>query len=129
MTAASKAENMVAGRELDALVAERVMGWTRGPEKNPPNRTWPIASSRTWRAPDSHHARALPRYSTLIDDAWQVVAKMRADGFGFSLTDDQGETWTAEFWNPVIRLTADTAPLAICRTALIAAVEPEAGRV
>jgi hypothetical protein len=64
---------MKAGRRLDALVAENVMGWRRAPKTNPPNRHWPIAGTRTWRRPRSPLAVALPHYSTNIAAAWMVA--------------------------------------------------------
>jgi hypothetical protein len=70
-------EHLEASRELDALVAEKVMGWTRGPATNPPNRHWPLDESRAWRAPDAPHARALPHYSTDLAATARVIVRVR----------------------------------------------------
>jgi len=71
---------MKAGRELDALIAEKVMGYEVG---------WGIQSVsggiRTRKNPQALHAHAdgevvrvdLPHYSTQIADAWLVVERFR----------------------------------------------------
>ena len=119
--------NLPAGPELDALVAERVLGWTnvhlawgnvRGvpPEyadKQPPDRTVNFPGVL---------------WSSVISSAWKVVDAMEARGYHLQLTDEwmSYPRWRAEFrsaetirpgWNLV---KADTAPLAICRAALAA---------
>ncbi len=92
-----------AGRELDALVAEKVMG------DLPPR------------------GYSIPDYSTSISAAWEVVEKLIADShivaLGVSwdaakdhwkfLMRDFGEIVNTEYWP-----SAPTAPLAICRAAL-----------
>ena len=92
---------MKAGRELDALIAEKVMGWSKEQVE-----TWPVS---------------VPHYSSRIQDAWLVVAKFPqvaiygphdlwlvrfSDREGVSINDidDPGR--------------GDTAPLAICLAAL-----------
>lgn len=88
-------------RELDALVAEKVMGY--GPKNDP-----------------CHAGEWSP--STSISAAWEVVENMKEDGDVFI------EWWQDDLWtvsnkpigvrdNGVI-LEADTAPLAICLAAL-----------
>lgn len=87
---------MKAGRELDALVAEKVMEdpcptvdiytasvapWPKGP-----SHTWGISTlvstgERSW------YYRG-PRYSTSIADAWRVVEKMKEDGWRWTICDD-----------------------------------------
>ena len=104
-----------AGPELDALIAEKVAGITRN--------------------------RPIPPYSTDIAAAWTVVeAMIRKDGVYFgcphfkhkhqnlaSLGYPEGtECWycvlNTKLLNKVV-LCADTAPLAICRAALLWAVK------
>lgn len=103
------------GPELDALIAEKVTGITRN--------------------------RPIPPYSTDIAAAWTVVETMiRKDGVYFgcphfkhkhqnlaSLGYPEGtECWycvlNTKLLNKVV-LCADTAPLAICRAALLWAVK------
>ena len=102
---------MEAGRELDALVAEKVM---RAKAKGDTfdHIMWP------------------PHYSTRIEDAWEVVEKMQADGWFWNIDYDYGElvagfgkgrdsegdlSWHYE--------QAETTPHAICLAALKAVEE------
>ena len=86
-----KASDLPAGRELDALVAERVIGWqwmqwdrlegipedhqgrflalAGQPEAHAANMDLPLAK---------HALMSVPYYSTDIDAAWHVVEAMRA---------------------------------------------------
>ena len=63
---------MKPGRELDAIVAERVMGYE--------------VRDETWRQPPSSSWREVPHYSSDIAAAWEVVERMRADGWKLYLT-------------------------------------------
>lgn len=59
-----------AGRELDALVAEKVMGWI--PSTSPrAERPWQMAPSGSGPGSMSH----VPHYSTDIADAWLIVER------------------------------------------------------
>jgi hypothetical protein len=125
-------EVMKAGRELDALVAEKVMGWQRitGPKTDydgpceygdvliPPT----ISEDEAFRMMPPKGA--IPFYyfvnrnwSTNISDAWQVQEKSIActmfrdtDGYEVDLVYKRSQGW--------IRGVAETAPLAICLAAL-----------
>jgi hypothetical protein len=103
---------MQPGRELDALVAERVMGWTdfwrRGEHilygYPPVERSMGIDAER----------HPVPHYSTDITAAWELVEKFRLtvtpwSTQGWIATVEPGEGW----YSP-----ADTAPHAICLAAL-----------
>lgn len=73
---------MIPGRELDVLVAEKVMGW-KWPEGRCPVCGWPYADSQERGCLPggcSQRPRPLipasinyPRYSTRIEDAWKVM--------------------------------------------------------
>ncbi len=85
---------LVAGRELDALIATKVMG-------------------------KPADARRIARYSTSMEAAWLVVAKISRDyrvsvtgggTFNVCTLDDAFVVFICE--------SAETAPLAICRAAL-----------
>jgi hypothetical protein len=84
--------DVMTDRELDALCAERVMGWTRlqppfcndgyrliewytppQPTDSQTNGLMPVDSSR------------VPCFSTYMDRAWQVVEKMREQGWTFNI--------------------------------------------
>lgn len=118
---------MNAGPELDALIATKVMGWTRGISD--------VCNVLGWRTPDSiwvHDADGVPHYSTDIAAAWEVVEQLKAhkDYVSFGLTDDSNSStatfanfegvWFAGFGLGVGGecVGAATAPLAICLAAL-----------
>jgi hypothetical protein len=99
--------HLTAGRELDALVVEKVMGWDMAK---------PLGSEPPME---------LPRYSGDIAAAWLVAEKMLGLGWGqvdLSRDWDSGK-WTAGFgtWQEGgkrVERTGNTAPLAICLAAL-----------
>jgi hypothetical protein len=105
-----------AGRELDTLVAEKVMGWRR---KEEPSDIWCLSPPWVTRHGALVPFSQTPGYSTEIDAAWQVIEAMQAYCCDFTL-EKAGSAWYAEFI--VGSAGADTAPLAICLAAL-AAVE------
>ncbi len=89
---------MEAGRELDALVAEKVMGWE--------DRRMVGLASPGWLKPGSSQLHNLPRYSANIRDAWEVVEKLKADGWNIHMdsvgfnNEDEGE-WRTHFSHDV----------------------------
>ena len=113
--------NMPAGRVLDALVAEKVMDWHWYKFLDP---KLVDEAKGAWLDKDNRvmHNEWLP--STDIADAWQVVEKMQS----FELEMDYQESWHAyvnfpgEEWYSSI---GDTAPLTICRAALLAVMDAE----
>lgn len=128
--------DLPAGRELDALIAERVMGW-KVIETDDCN-----GEDNFWLSKDGQHPfegeygddLELPAYSTSIADAWKVVEKMRAARtWDFSVSWHQGydtafgvDGWECEIngWDDTRYervATSDiqkTAPHAICLAAL-----------
>lgn len=105
---------MEEGRDLDALVAEKVMGWKYYPASagtmqpiNPPY----------WINPDRQSLDAIedwpPSYSTDIDAAWEVVEKLAGT---FRLEYEKYSDWDCELG--LGSAHAKTAPLAICLAAL-----------
>ncbi len=110
---------MKAGRELDALVAEKVMGWVFQKATRP-------FEYPGWSLPngDFKNIAELPPVSTNIAAAWQVVEKVReltvslnnADGWECCFSTTNGSFLVAgdeEFYG-----RASTAPHAICLAAL-----------
>ena len=95
-----------AGRELDALVAVEVMGWTKLGE-------W------LWRNSDERDFSDPPRYSTTGDGMLAVLERMRELGWygrtGF-LPDGCAEFQHAT--GHVVGGIADTLPHAVCLAAL-----------
>lgn len=104
------AETIPAGRELDALVAEKVMGFEVTNYE-------PIGIRKGgWILP-------IPNYSTEIKDAWEVVEKLNL--FEKYLLAKSDVNWCIggdfsrelSFEEQAIA-SGNTAPLAICRAAL-----------
>lgn len=132
---------MEAGRELDALVAERVIGakWYAFTDPGDTGtsrilrldsdargslRRGLIVPAQMDEPIDSFYGYdGLPRYSTDIGAAWEVAEKMVSDGHVFIVkgdglrTGDFSPRWTVLCDN-LPRTDADSAPLAICRAAL-----------
>jgi hypothetical protein len=116
-----------AGVKLDELVAVKVMGWRyRDGSLAPPGRRRESAG-----APPG---AGVPRYSTDIAAAWQVVERLRPHADWFDLNRRKVKRkWACAFlpWFPVVRnreITAGTAPHAICRAALNVVAQIEALR-
>jgi hypothetical protein len=133
--------NMPAGKEIDALIAEKVMGWHKGDSYG----------REVWLDTDERYQRGIARENGFEDDedfhllhwhpsesilwAWEVIEKMQEiDSHwspGVNWDDDDGDgnpMWVASFtyygedesqfqqnevWDK-------SAPLAICRAALLA---------
>ena len=117
-------DEMQAGPEMNALVAEKVMGWTRCSNEDCQGCDHPIyltggrwivrVPGRDWDDDDYIFAP-----STGISAAWMVVEKMREMGFMFRL--QSFDTVGAEFqqpWGFFVSSSATTAPPAICKAAL-----------
>jgi hypothetical protein len=109
--------SMEAGREMDALVARRVMLL--------PN----VAQEKqrvSWADGNGFHL--VEHYSTAISDAWQVVEKMRENFYALYIAG--GSLYHVAFYNSdpppgsSDMIVHPSAPLAICRAALLAALEP-----
>lgn len=124
-------DDLVAGPELDALVAEKVMGWTRH---------YPIQEEdggasdfdSDWFEDPKGNPSDVPNYSEDIAAAWAVVEKMRP--LNVDLTNHaRAERWCCVFFDrdggsdgfiPELKgrfqeyTVAAAAPLAICRAAL-----------
>jgi len=104
-------------RELDALVAEKVMGVE---VSQPDGSSSGYLHIREW-------GEELPRYSSDIAAAWSVVEKLRGEeGFAIDLTSVGSPTswdWNVHIEHPTDEAgywlgTAKEAPRAICLAAL-----------
>lgn len=123
-------ESREAGRELDALIAEKVMGWTVDP-------IYRMYTGAGMRHAVGNNLDTRFNPSTNIAAAWEVVEKMRERGDWVNLEGDK-EGWMVEVWpftaddswagggfyGEDVKAKADTAPLAICRAALKALNTP-----
>lgn len=126
-------DELAAGPALDALVAEKVLGW----EYHPDNAvfTW-------WQAPNDSWHDAPPPYSTDIAAAWQVVETMvDVDGpygaykWSFGMEYSSVIDWVVDFTPrkghpqarnyPAFQASSTSPAEAICKAAL-AAVQSEA---
>lgn len=130
-----KAKLPEAGWELDALVAEKVMGWHPLTSDVPPN---------AWSTPLGVISWATSSYRSFqpsvdIAAAWQVVEKTGMHifnrAFPYGARDNSKERWHAafgmcdDFGCAASCANAETAPLAICIAALrrVGAVPPFPG--
>ncbi len=123
-----EASEVEAGPELDALVAEKVMGCR---VVHCRDGTYKLRVPGSYDRVDfvtAEGARsACPKYSTDIAAAWEVMEKMAKEGYK-PCVGMNGHCWDATMRVDIATTTEDewmsanTAPLAICRAAL-AAVE------
>lgn len=117
-------DQMPAGREMDSLIAERVMGWTvfYGEHNGYDLLDDEIANGYPPDEEPEGVPFEIPNYSTDIAAAWEVVEKMKNYLFVCGRTDDG--IWEAYFFpvnsgiGKLSEAHGDTAPSAICRAAL-----------
>jgi len=120
-------DEMVAGPELDRLVAEEVMGWHLAlgdwnSELLRRSQVWLNESGAYMREAENSGIGGRPfKPSTDISAAWEVVERFRQHG-GQPLVywDADKQRWLAGMGDDFLSDTwsAWTAPLAICRAAL-----------
>lgn len=124
-------EQHEAGRKLDALIAERLMGYTDVHFNGPTDR---LANLWYGHAPGEEWHSEPPEYSTDMAEAWKVVERLVALGYWISLSHN-GNTHAAAWDFRIVdrknerdrHITiSETAPLAICCTALKAQIEESA---
>lgn len=103
-------------REIDALVAEKVMGWTH--HVTPMGRVWHRHDGDPHSNAYVGDDEAIPHYTEIISATWLIVEKFH----WFALTKhtyERGIEYEASFPpRPVEPSRANTAPLAICLAAL-----------
>ncbi len=114
------------GRDLDALVAEKVMGWI-GIEKKPIANAFGQTVLEDYVGQPSIGATQpvlVPRYSTMIQEAWKVADKLRGEVQFVAVISGKGpqgaQPWICKInrEGSFLEERADTAPLAICLAAL-----------
>ena len=128
MTAATEVRR---GPQTDVVVAERVLGWSWVARRNGGGPYRALRSDRgklvAMERDGTVWVRGCPGFSGDMAAAWRVVEALRADGWWFSLTQDNTDIWDVCFWRgerkgwfPTVevRACAKFAPLAICRAAL-----------
>ena len=109
-------------RELDAEVAEKVMGW-QPPDKSQDIDKWHESIKGHW-----FEVLELPRFSTSIADAWLVVEEMDKQQLDISIDKAWNTGWLVQFTNEPFggpkefrvcgQGRGDTAPEAICHASL-----------
>jgi len=120
--------DLPAGRDLDALVAEKMMGWITGEHNGrkvigpPVGNMGPIGDPGVWAYADEVPVDWILPYSTSIAAAWQVVEEIKRRGLHWWIADCSGG-YGAHVRFEHDRRTfasaeAETLPLAICRAAL-----------
>ena len=127
------------GRELDAWIAEKVLGkkvaWVESPEAA--NREW-LAKGAPYTVDELHMIWALPGYSTEIAAAWELVEAAAKEGHTVAVDySNVTNRWAAYVSGSrqacqghyVVGdggyAEATTAPEAICKAALLAAMSKE----
>ena len=143
--------NMKPGRYLDALIAENVLNWKpwivkRGeythfvwqkhgqPEPYKQYRDWEKQKDGYTQVagsiydPMKHVEDGLPRFSAELNRAWEVINFLHGLGWASSVENDL-HAYCCRFDNiqgiykPVVAYGRSSAPLAICRAALLIACE------
>lgn len=109
---------MKPGRELDALVAEKVMGWQIFGDEG----VHPRHKDLFDKTPHWSMLREYPCYSEKIAAAWEVVGKIN-DCLHLKEHGVKGvwEVFFCGYHGSIV--SADTAPEAICKAALLAVME------
>lgn len=105
------------GRDLDIAVAVHVMGWTL---ISPNTKIRAQTPKGIGYAPGIATPMTIPFYSKHIQAAWLVMEKMTAPPIYFKLDFDY-MGWYCRF-RETDAIECETAPLAICRAALKAAL-------
>jgi hypothetical protein len=120
-------DKMPEGREMDALIAEKVMGLNVKPVFHPKNEL-KFMPGFVWRYEDAWEHPEIKDYSTDIAKAWEVVEKLNTHIIIERL--EYREDWYCEIsgisnsaGEQLHSTTAPTAPLAICRAALKAVIQ------
>lgn len=115
--------DMEGGPQMDQAVAERLMGWERREHTG----LWTHNPTRQW----SVQPYLIPRYSTTIKQAWEVLGRFEGahlevtqwSSGGWQVTIGANSLADGTLLRAAVTLTqnewADTAPLAICRAALL----------
>ncbi len=107
-------------REIDALIAEHVMGFIA--IKDPLwVQVYDAVDGWVEATPDGERRRSMPLYSTDIAAAWEVVEKLQPLFFRVEQRGTKQEYWFSDIWvgpGQKGHWEADTAPMAICLAAL-----------
>lgn len=130
-------DKLEAGRELDALVAKKVMEWCQEYAYDLDGNMEPMWKEPEYLVPpNSDEAKKTPRFSTDIAAAWKVIITLYSKRWFADIDNlevDGKLMWGCLLWTGDGRAAdsvysdADTAPLAICRAALKAVAASSGG--
>lgn len=120
------------GRELDAQVAEKVMGWTSVRKQSIANALGQHVMDDFvgLPTPGATIPQLVPRYSLMIQEAWKVADELRTRSQFVAVLSGLGPTgvqpWICKINRDggFIEERADTAAMAICLAALKSAATP-----
>ncbi len=110
---------MKPGPELDALVAEQVLGLCVHEWEKDARAVWHCGKCGEWSAYLPPWPPQDP-YSQIILYGWQVVEKMHKDGYGVRLSDKSGATGSWWCYIGDAGAQGQDAPEAISKAALLA---------
>jgi len=120
------ADAMPTGRDLDAIVAEKVMGWTDVKKQSIANAMGQAVMTDYvgLPVPGAPQPVLVPRYSTMIQEAWKVADRLRGETQFVAVISGKGpqgvQPWICKVnrEGSFLEERAETAPLAICLAAL-----------
>lgn len=118
-------DTLPAGRELDALVAERAMGWTKVKVQTESEFGGASTFVLYGTSPINQPWKRVPAYSTDIAATWEIAEKL-GPMWLYKTTAGKpsaaaGQLYACSLGSSVLEREwsyGDTAPLAICRAAL-----------
>jgi len=116
-----------AGREMDALILKHIFNADVIWKDSVINSVGFSPAGFHGKWPNSSHVYSKGGYSADISAAWEVVEKLKSIGLEL-LLDNYSPNWSCDFTETLEvtsekEVSADTAPLAICRAALLATLE------
>lgn len=122
--------DMQAGAEMDALISSKifeVMAFRATGNWEHENESDYLDEGEAYYFGEYQETIRLPKYSTDIAAAWEIVEKLKAAGKWLSISTSfigTDEKWCCEYSENNIQsevdfVLAETAPLAICRAALL----------
>jgi hypothetical protein len=125
-----------AGRELDIVVAEHVMGWQIETDKAKVKRMSEYISAdpqgRWWRTPEGGWDNNPPPYSSDLRAAWRVVERMAQQGQSLYLVQSGADNRVAFDITSAaapVYVVGETVMMAVCKAALAASQMPTRGGV
>lgn len=121
---------MAAGSEIDALIAEKVMGWKRAVATDGATEYWDDGSFCSGRLVEpTVGGFRLDDYSNTwnpsesISAAWEVLAKMGHAQINKKVNGEYAVRWGNTRWADSPVCVSKSAPEAICKAALLAVMD------